>query len=51
MQSVLIKSKLAILGGEPLRKRPFAPWPQFKVSDVKRVAKVIGLKRRQAKAA
>ncbi len=41
MQSVLIKSKLAILGGEPLRKRPFAPWPQFKVSDVERVVNVI----------
>src|SRR5579859_3934901 len=34
-------SKLAILGGEPVRKKPFAPWPQFRPADVSRVASVI----------
>src|ERR1041384_2044361 len=34
-------SKLAILGGEPLRKKPFTPWPQFKRSDVERIIQVV----------
>lgn len=34
-------SKLAILGGEPVRKRPFLPWPQFKPSDVARIVSVV----------
>jgi dTDP-4-amino-4,6-dideoxygalactose transaminase len=34
-------SKLAILGGEPLRKKPFTPWPQFKRSDVDRIVQVV----------
>jgi len=34
-------SKLAILGGEPTRKKPFTPWPQFKASDVERIVKVV----------
>jgi dTDP-4-amino-4,6-dideoxygalactose transaminase len=34
-------SKLAILGGEPLRKKPFAPWPQFQPSDVIRLVNVV----------
>ena len=34
-------SKLAILGGEPIRKKPFAPWPQYKASDVERIVKVV----------
>ena len=34
-------SKLAILGGEPVRKRPFAAWPQFKPSDVARIVSVV----------
>jgi len=34
-------SKLAILGGEPIRKRPFSPWPQFKLSDVARLVSVV----------
>src|SRR5579859_5899310 len=34
-------SKLAILGGEPVRKKPFAPWPQFRPADVSRVVSVV----------
>ena len=34
-------SKLAILGGEPIRKKPFAPWPQFQQSDIDRIVKVV----------
>lgn len=34
-------SKLAILGGEPIRKQPFTPWPQFKPSDVARIVSVV----------
>jgi len=34
-------SKLAILGGDPIRKQPFTPWPQFKPSDVARIVKVV----------
>jgi dTDP-4-amino-4,6-dideoxygalactose transaminase len=34
-------SKPAILGGDPIRKKPFAPWPQFKPSDVERIVSVV----------
>src|SRR5579862_8136925 len=34
-------SKLALLGGEPVRKKPFSPWPQFKPSDMERLATVV----------
>jgi len=34
-------SKLAILGGEPIRKKPFAPWPQYQQSDIDRIVKVV----------
>src|SRR5580658_7081266 len=34
-------SALAILGGKPVRTRPFAPWPQYLVSDLERVRQVI----------
>ena len=34
-------SPLAILGGEPIRREPFSPWPQFKPSDLERLAKVV----------
>src|SRR5437016_7806447 len=34
-------SKLAILGGEPIRKKPFAPWPQYQQSDIDRILKVV----------
>jgi dTDP-4-amino-4,6-dideoxygalactose transaminase len=37
----MANSKLAILGGEPLRKKPFSPWPQFRPADVDRVVKVV----------
>src|SRR6266852_5599109 len=33
--------KLAILGGQPVRTKPFAPWPQYTQADVDRVVKVI----------
>jgi dTDP-4-amino-4,6-dideoxygalactose transaminase len=32
---------LAILGGSPVRTRPFSPWPQYKQSDVVRVVRQI----------
>jgi dTDP-4-amino-4,6-dideoxygalactose transaminase len=32
---------LALLGGEPVRRRPFAPWPQFSRSDVERLVRVV----------
>ena len=34
-------SELAILGGTPVRTRPFAPWPQYLASDLERVREVI----------
>ncbi len=34
-------SKLAILGGEPIRKKPFASWPLFRPSDVERLVGVV----------
>src|SRR5215475_14108674 len=34
-------SKLAILGGETIRNKLFAPWPQFLTSDVERIVKVV----------
>jgi dTDP-4-amino-4,6-dideoxygalactose transaminase len=34
-------SKLAILGGEPIRKQPFTPWPQYKRSDIARIVSVV----------
>jgi dTDP-4-amino-4,6-dideoxygalactose transaminase len=34
-------SKLAILGGDPVRKGLFSPWPQFKPSDVARIVGVV----------
>src|SRR5262245_44985327 len=34
-------SKLAILGGEPIRKKPFPPWPQYSRADIKRITKVV----------
>jgi dTDP-4-amino-4,6-dideoxygalactose transaminase len=33
--------KLAILGGEPVRRRPYTPWPQYTPADVERVVKVV----------
>jgi dTDP-4-amino-4,6-dideoxygalactose transaminase len=34
-------SELAILGGKPIRTRPFAPWPQYLASDLARVKEVV----------
>ena len=34
-------SALAILGGKPVRTRPFAPWPQYLPADAQRVQEVI----------
>jgi dTDP-4-amino-4,6-dideoxygalactose transaminase len=34
-------SNLAILGGQPVRTRPFSPWPQFLAADAERVQQVI----------
>jgi dTDP-4-amino-4,6-dideoxygalactose transaminase len=34
-------SELAILGGSPVRTKPFAPWPQYLPSDLERVRGVI----------
>jgi len=36
-----VTSDLAILGGKPVRARPFAPWPQYLPSDLARVRQVI----------
>ena len=34
-------SKLALLDGESVRKRPFAPWPQFKPSNLERLVQLV----------
>jgi dTDP-4-amino-4,6-dideoxygalactose transaminase len=34
-------SELALLGGSPVRTKPFAPWPQYLPSDLARVRDVI----------
>lgn len=34
-------STLAILGGEPVRRRPFAPWPQYDNADVERLLRTV----------
>lgn len=34
-------SQLAILGGEPVRARPFAPWPQYQPSDLERLRRTV----------
>jgi dTDP-4-amino-4,6-dideoxygalactose transaminase len=34
-------SNLAILGGEPVRRHPFSPWPRYMPADLKRVEGVI----------
>ncbi len=33
--------KLAILGGEPVRRKPFTPWPQYTAADVQRLTQVV----------
>jgi dTDP-4-amino-4,6-dideoxygalactose transaminase len=32
--------KLALLGGEPVRQRPFSSWPQYSKSDIERLVRV-----------
>lgn len=34
-------SQLAILGGEPVRRIPFSPWPQYSRADIERLAGVV----------
>lgn len=34
-------SQLAILGGEPIRRRPFSPWPQFQQRDIERLVRTV----------
>src|SRR5690242_18640007 len=34
-------TRLAILGGEPVRRKPFARWPQFEAADIARLAGVV----------
>ena len=34
-------SELAILGGSPVRRRPFSPWPQYSAADAKRLELVL----------
>jgi len=34
-------SKLAILGGDPVRRKPFTAWPQFRESDIARIVKTV----------
>ncbi|MBI4906067.1 MAG: DegT/DnrJ/EryC1/StrS family aminotransferase [Acidobacteria bacterium] len=34
-------NRLAILGGDPIRKRPFSPWPQYHPSDIARITQVV----------
>ena len=34
-------SELAILGGTPLRRRPFSPWPQYLPADAQRLQQVL----------
>lgn len=32
---------LAILGGEPVRRKPFSPWPQYQASDIDRLVQTV----------
>jgi dTDP-4-amino-4,6-dideoxygalactose transaminase len=35
------KTPLAILGGEPVRRKPFSPWPQYEPADIERIVKQV----------
>ena len=35
-------SDLAILGGAPVRQKPFSPWPQYSATDIERLARQRG---------
>ncbi len=34
-------SDLAILGGNPVRTKPFSPWPQYRQSDIERIVRTV----------
>lgn len=34
-------SELAILGGDPIRRKPFPPWPQYLPADLERIRDVV----------
>ena len=34
-------TQLAILGGEPVRRAPFSPWPQYRQSDIDRLIRTV----------
>jgi dTDP-4-amino-4,6-dideoxygalactose transaminase len=38
-------STLAILGGDPVRRQPFSPWPQHRPSDVERLVQQVATRR------
>ncbi len=38
-------STLAILGGEPVRRKPFTPWPQFDEADIERLIRTVRSRR------
>lgn len=38
-------SKLAILGGDPVRRAPFSPWPQYLPSDIERITRQVESRR------
>ena len=34
-------TKLAILGGDPVRRKPFSPWPQYSATDIERLTRTV----------
>jgi dTDP-4-amino-4,6-dideoxygalactose transaminase len=40
-KTIRMTSQLAILGGKPVRTRPFTPWPQYSSADITRLVKVV----------
>ncbi len=34
-------TKLAILGGDPVRRKPFSPWPQYSATDIERLTSTV----------
>lgn len=41
LQTNMDSNQLAILGGSPVRTKPFSPWPQYRASDVERITRVV----------
>ena len=39
--NISTRTQLAIEGGHPLRKRPFAPWPSFMEEEIAEVARIL----------